>query len=289
MLSFLAMHPRARHLLLALTLWSAFTKSSTALACEERVAAATFEQAAEEALDAFANGDGPVFDDAVDGLHGGLRCAATPFTPSQAAALHVAFALEAFGEGDDGVPVLHLQSALQAEPHLSLPPGVAPPGHPLRLSLEVARALGSGPTRELVLSTPGTARVDGLPASEVPFGRPVLVQRLDSEGRVEDTVLVGVDAPLPSWAQPPELDLADLAVTVDPVRVVQVSREPRAWVPVVAGTGLALVAGITYAALRGGSLDGPFESDDYNLGLSAGAAWAGVALTGAGAVTVLRW
>lgn len=208
---------------------------SAALAvCPSNVAGLLAEIGAAEA--AYAAMDLPAFAAASTRANADLGCVIEVLAPADAAAWHRMVALDAHTTGDKGRAIAAFRAALAIQPAYVLPSTLAPPGNPLHVLYEAARALGPG--KEVPFAATDTVQVDGRRAATRPTERPALVQVIAADGAVTSTAWYAAGSFLP---EPEPLATSTLPPTPKP--------KPGPGVPLlVAGGASALVAGGLYAA-----------------------------------------
>jgi len=130
-------------------------------------------------------------------VRGGVECLDESITPETAAAVHRAFALAAFWDGDDAGAANAMQAALIAEPSWEPDPLLAPPGGDLDRLIRSARDERE-PSRSTLTAPAGLAlRLDGAPSWRKPDRLPVVLQLIDGQGQPMQTAYVPPGAPLP--------------------------------------------------------------------------------------------
>lgn len=168
-------------------------------ACEAPVRSAELGELGEAVATAFfETSDQEAFQRSLAAIETSLPCLEEPITPSDAAQVHLAGALQAVADRRDADVVASLRAAVSADPDFDLSETQAPAGGPLRLALEEAR-------EDVVDGAPMTGSpecvtiyVDGKPSQAQPQGRPSVVQALGPDDVLLWTSLVPAGAAVPA-------------------------------------------------------------------------------------------
>jgi len=170
----------------------------------------TLRGSIEDAEEAFVAMEEGAFDRAAAEARAMLGCQEEPLTPVLCAGVHRVMALEAFVGGDDDATVLSLSAMLATQPGYQLSDEIAPPGSPLRASLESARQFSTDDPFPLKPPAEGWLTVDGRRAMSAPSGRPFVFQRVTEDGKAAQTAYVPLGQPLPRY------DTADNVTLITP-------------------------------------------------------------------------
>ncbi len=166
----------------------AATFMASASACEEPVDLAELGRVLDVATTAWVVMDRSSFEAATEERREALPCLVELVVPETAIRLHLhealAWSLQRRSDLSQGA----FEAILELQPSWQLPVEVAPEHH--RLRGDFARALeAERPSERRPLAPPGDGAllVDGLPARDVPVGRPFVIQMLDRRGDVQRT------------------------------------------------------------------------------------------------------
>jgi hypothetical protein len=173
-------------------------------ACPTPQGAAELVSALDDAQEAYASLEVEAFREAMDGVHEKLPCLDEEVTRHLAAELHRFEGLLGFLDRDMERSQRAFASARAIEPNYKFPVTLVPDGHPV-LAQYGALEPGTGGSVRLAEPLQGGILLDGAPTLLRPQELPVLLQRLDTEGSVLETVYLGPgDAvpPYPSRAAP---------------------------------------------------------------------------------------
>jgi hypothetical protein len=156
-------------------------------------------EAVSDAEKAFVAMEASALDRAHAEARGALDCQEQPLTPVLCAGVHRVEALKAFVDGDDDATILSFQAMLDTQPGYDLPDELAPPGSPLRDTLDQARQFDTSEPFPLPLPAEGWLTVDGRRAIAAPSGRPFVFQRMLDDGAVAQTAYVPLGKPFPRY------------------------------------------------------------------------------------------
>lgn len=164
-----------------------------------------FQAAARSGERAFAEIDLPALTRAREMALGTLPCLAEPVTPVVAADFHRMMAMAAFTAGDEPLVLAEFHAARRLDPGYTIPPDVAPPGHPLVQLYEQAAAF-AGADRNLESVIPplgGTVVVDGTVHGLRPRGLSAIVQVYREDGLLTRTEYLLPGDPTPRFGPVP--------------------------------------------------------------------------------------
>lgn len=196
---------------------------------------------------AFASMNLESFQEAVTTVSARLPCLREPITPVDAAAWHRVMAYDAWTRRELDQTRAAFRSALVLQPSYALPSSVAPPGNPLTLLYQEARALGPGESAPLSLPEHTSALVDGQRLMALPLARPSLVQLLGPSGQVLQTDALAAGAAAPDWSSVSVPAPLVVALPAPPAEVAPRRAGPS--LPLlIAGGGALAVSGALYGA-----------------------------------------
>ncbi len=278
-----------RWILPALTLTAlALSSPGAAAECVRPSTLRDIDIAREAALDGFRELDQARFSTYVDRSLALVACLEEPLEASGAARFHELMTLDAFVREDNVAAVHSIRAALAADPAYALPDDLIPTDHPLRFQYDLARTLAAEAGMRLTGAEAEWVSVDGAPADEVPVDRPVLLQRMDTDGKVVETAYLTTGAALPDWApvlregvlregmleagdQGPPPPAPPLAVKVAPASqtTAERSRPPVGLIATTAGLGLITGGLYVLAADRQAQFYSTTTSHDDQVRLKA--------------------
>ena len=206
---------------------------------------------AELATLAYANLDEASMRSQLDQARRAVPCLAELVLPADAAAVHRAFALGRFADGDPDGAMASFQAALGLQPQYRLPSSLAPPEGPMAELYGRALAAGATPTYPLPDPVQGDVYVNGSRGLAAPLGLPAIVQVVQGDGSLHfSAVIEGADE-LPGWFVPA------VVAPVPEVQPIPPPAPPPLPPPTASGRGTLLattiVSAIGAGALLGGS------------------------------------
>ncbi len=173
--------------------------------CMEPATLDDFQAAARAGERAFADIDLPGLTRARLTALASLPCLAEPITPAMAAEFHRMMAMAAFTSGDESAVLEEFHAARRLDPGYTIPPDVAPAGHPLVLLYE-ASAGEVAPHRELESVIPpegGRVIVDGTAEGLRVSGLSALLQVYREDGTLTRTEYLLSTDPTPRYGPRP--------------------------------------------------------------------------------------
>jgi hypothetical protein len=246
---------------------------------------ADFEAAARTGEQAFANLDLPALTRAREEALATIPCVAEPIPPKVAADFHRMMAMAAFTSGDEALVLAEFHAARRLDPGYSIPPEVAPSGHPLVRLYERA-ATNSGAEQELEAVIPplnGIVVVDGTAHGLRPRGLSAVVQVYGEDSALTLTEYLLPGDPTPKYGPVP----------------LELEQQKKRRRGLLAATGTtALVGGVLYGMAVSGEqqfLDPNTEitnleqAQAINNAYFWGSVGVGAVTVGLGAFTVITW
>ena len=231
----------------ALTTLSLLWATSASAVCPDDVSSDALAQHLSRAEQAWTALDGAGFSGALDDITFLLPCLTEPVSPNQAARTHRAFALQAFGDGQERSASAAFRAGHAASPAAGSPEALLPSGHAALTLYENSRAaveyspLDPEPIRPLLF--------DGTAGVQRPLDVPTVAQVLGEDGSVQHTRYVNPGQQLPAYDAVAPTKPTPLP-TLPPT-----SAEPRVHRGLNATLGtLTTVAALSTAGLAGASI-----------------------------------